>query len=527
MASEEAETYLRLMAETELRHALALPKVRERRHGRLPRMRLVRIAFHRLGLTRLALARLGRARARAAWGSGGFVSTGWTSSSLVAYASATVSVSGHSAHTVRSRMLRVTRVRWYLRRLLATRTRQRHQSAYEGLHRLAVAADALAAVDAVDEEVARKVLTDQGTALELRQRLFSGPFDHLPRAAGPPAGPFRAVSIAKRTEFEVDGDRAEITLLALVVGPDRAVLTFTARRQTESDHDNGFWFLDSGKAVDNLGSRYSLSCGGGGGRQEWTGELELHPLPRPGVHWLDLTFVPGTPPMRIGLDQVMPPEPAVEPLPRSELAERYLDKMAEQLLAERRWEAPRLGDGVDALLGAGLITPDNPAMARLAALAKRLGARLPPNLADRPDTELPAPWLSALDTTAAMDGPTGIAPAAAVLPELDGSRWAIAGLRSKPDCAELHVLGWGAGGQRSYHPRFGAMPAKFSWWARDSTGRWHVAIMNGGSWSDQHSAVELRLTPALHPEATSIDIVVTGKSGRITVTLPLDWEAGA
>jgi hypothetical protein len=334
------------------------------------------------------------------------------------------------------------------------------------------------------------------------------------------------VGIAKRTTLQVDGAPAEIALLALVIGPDRAVLPMAAKREVETDDDE-FWFFNSAKAVDNLGGSYRFGFNGGGSHEEWIGELELHPMPGTGVRWLDLTLVPGATPIRINLDQATPPEPEIEPLPRSELAERYLDKVAEQLLTTRLWDGPIVTAGVTALLGAGLITLDNPALARLSTLARRFGISLPANLADRPDTDLPERWLSVLDATGATDGPAGITAAAAVLPELDGSRWEIAGLRSKADSAELHVFGWGPGDHRYYHPRLETTPGRFSWWARDSTGRWHVASMANGSWDDDHSDLTLRLTPALHPAATSIDVVLTGKSGRVTVTLPLDWQEGA
>src|SRR5215469_5498463 len=110
MASEEAETYLRLMAETELRHALALPKVRQRRHRRFTSKRLVRFAFHRLWLHRLRSAAM------------------------------------FSAPTYAHRV---------------TAARGRHADAYEGLNRLDQAADALVAVDAIDEDAARKLIADQ------------------------------------------------------------------------------------------------------------------------------------------------------------------------------------------------------------------------------------------------------------------------------------------------------------------------------------------------------------------------------
>jgi hypothetical protein len=490
MASEEPETYLRLMAEAELRRALTLPRVRLHEVGRFPSKRMIMRAL-----------RPPRRR----------ILSGWSTVSPV------------------------TRVASYVIRLLASRRDRQHEGAYDGLHRLSAAADALAAVDALDDDVARKVIADQQLALELRQRVFPDQLDYVgvirrqraSAASGPPTGPFSAVGIAKRTAFEVQGDPAEVTLLALVIGPDRAVLTVTAKRHGEMDDDGdyddgGFWFLDQAKAADNRGGRYSCDSSGGGDNEDWTGQLELRPVPPAGIQWLDLTFVPGTPPIRINVDDVPPPDPAIESLPRSELAERYLDRVAEQLFECQPEEDTSWCDGVTALLGAGLIPLDSPAISRLATLAKRLGACLPSGLADRPDTKLSDRWLSVLGSAGAMDGPVGIAAAAAVLPEFEGSRWAIAGLRSNQDSAEMDILGCGAGDGRSYEPPLDMTP-RLSWWARDNTGRWHIASMSEESWGDTHSDFTLRFTPALHPGATSLDVVLTGQYGRVTVTLPLDW----
>jgi len=61
-------------------------------------------------------------------------------------------------------------------------------------------------------------------------------------------------------------------------------------------------------------------------------------------------------------------------------------------------------------------------------------------------------------------------------------------------------------------------------WARDSAGRWHVAAQNGGGFGGGHANVTLRLTPPIHPEATSLEIMLLGKSGRATATVPLAWQ---
>jgi hypothetical protein len=89
----------------------------------------------------------------------------------------------------------------------------------------------------------------------------------------------------------------------------------------------------------------------------------------------------------------------------------------------------------------------------------------------------------------------------------------------------LRVLGWG---QRLDPYSFGREPdSPWSWWARDDAGRWHILRMDRGGYGDNHSNVAMRLFPPLHPDATSLDVTLTGSAGRATVTMPLDWLARA
>jgi hypothetical protein len=36
--------------------------------------------------------------------------------------------------------------------------------------------------------------------------------------------------------------------------------------------------------------------------------------------------------------------------------------------------------------------------------------------------------------------------------------------------------------------------------------------------------MDLQFTPALDPRAGSLDIILTGATTRVTVTVPLDWQ---
>jgi hypothetical protein len=66
---------------------------------------------------------------------------------------------------------------------------------------------------------------------------------------------------------------------------------------------------------------------------------------------------------------------------------------------------------------------------------------------------------------------------------------------------------------------------QWCWSARDDQGRWHVVTESDANYySDDRGHLELSLVPPLHPQATSLEVTVAGRSGRATVTVPLDWQ---
>ena len=116
------------------------------------------------------------------------------------------------------------------------------------------------------------------------------------------------------------------------------------------------------------------------------------------------------------------------------------------------------------------------------------------------------------------DGRTGVVPLAAVLPELDGARFVLAGLSSwerQPSCSVRRlglvprprrvppapaVLLVGAGRRRALARRAG--PARSTRWP---------------------GTFQVEFTPPLHPDARSLDIILTGSAARVTVSVPLRW----
>ena len=179
-----------------------------------------------------------------------------------------------------------------------------------------------------------------------------------------------------------------------------------------------------------------------------------------------------------------------------------------------------LAEVVEALQAAAGLTAGSAALSRLAALAGRLGIEFPAGLRSltRP-VELPDAWVSVLDHRGAADGPDRVAAVAAVLPEVDGARFALAGLDSVADSATLRVVAWGW--QPS--PRTGLGGERFSWWARDDRGRWHLAREHGAHYGGGQVDLLVEFGPALDPDARALEIIVRGPSSQAAVTVPLRW----
>jgi hypothetical protein len=451
----------------------------------------------------------------------------------------------------------VLRWRWRAHRATATLRRagaddvpeRLELSAEEGVQRLRTVAHALAQVGAIDRGTADSIMAGLETALAVRSRIDAHRFllRDLMRArrhrrpASAPAGPYLAAPVGVTVPGGPDSGLAEIRLFTLVIAPDRAVLT-TAGRLRQPPGGRPYehpWppFHDSGSpsATDDRGNRYQLDEAGGStdGEGNWSCILSISPVPHAGIRWLELTMSPGSPPIRVdvaghGADHGA----AAGPVGATSPAERLVDVVAENLLHTAAaygdsgavWlDLSETADIVTALDAVGALAPARGAVGRLVTLAGRLGAEIPPALtAAAQPAGLPAAWENTLENRDRQDGPSGVAAAAAVLPELDGTRFVLAGLRSNAAGAELQALAWGW--RPVPHFRFFEDAAhQWSWSARDDKGRWHIATEGSCSSDDHHADLELHLIPALHPDATSLEVTLACPSGRVSVTVPLNW----
>jgi hypothetical protein len=191
-----------------------------------------------------------------------------------------------------------------------------------------------------------------------------------------------------------------------------------------------------------------------------------------------------------------------------------------------------VGDGpgniVAALQAADVLPPSSPAPGQLAGLCSRLGITghgiTVPAAAD-----LPERWLSVLtryhrrgpDVTPA---PGSWAATAAELPDVDGVRLAVLGLHQEErgTIVHLHAAGVAMEDDWEYNRAVGPLPTL---WIRDHDGRWHAtrdyaprSLGEGGE-----VTLELALAPPLEAGTPRIDLVAAGSSAQVQARLPLRW----
>jgi hypothetical protein len=423
-------------------------------------------------------------------------------------------------------------------------SRPEERSPEDGVRRLWIVAHALAWVGALDNGTADSVVAGLETALVARSRILPhrlwvrrrrGMLQQHP--GHPPAGTYLAAPVGILLPTAPESGLGDAYLVSIVIAPDRAILTVAGRvtelddRLLHRDPSPVFGLIGRPAAVDDRGNHYQLhDYSSWSNEREWGGMVKIHPAPPAGTQWLELAMSPGSAPIRVDLadvddDKASSPEPAGSP------AERLIDFAAIRLLDagtgtddERppAHDLSQVADIVTALDAVGALAPARDAVGRLVTLAGRLGVDVPPPLSDAgPPRALPAAWVSVLENSRCLDGPRGVAPVAAVLPELDGTRFVLAGLLSNAAGAKLDVLAWG-------NHRMAGVPWRgrdtWSWSARDDQGRWHILTAGSFSASDMHAQLQLNLKPPLHPEATSLEVHVAGRSGDVAATVPLDWR---
>lgn len=345
----------------------------------------------------------------------------------------------------------------------------------------------------------------------------------------------RAAPIGRALRVASGGARWVLYLMSLVQAETEAVITVVMRMHWPPGGDLEITGAgphhmpyDQLWAVDDQGTRYTVRFEGDqGGAAAWRGIARLSPVPPPGVRRLDLVG-DGTCLIQLPLGpsaacdlRAGPPVTGPTAIPPGD---RLLILAAEHMLASGDAggpvEDPGPGEIITVLAEAGAIAADSPVPGQLAALCQRLGAA-GHGITVPPAEQIPAPWASVLahrDAPVPAGGPEVFAPLAVVLPDVDGARFALAGLSTAAGESHLHVI---SSGMPPLTDRFARNWAPgFSWWVRDGAGDWHVAAA-GEPWAfgDGMQASLLRLTPPLAAVPHAAEVVVTGPATRVRATV--------
>ena len=189
------------------------------------------------------------------------------------------------------------------------------------------------------------------------------------------------------------------------------------------------------------------------------------------------------------------------------------------------------GDIVAALHACGALPPASPVPGQLAGLCTRTG--IPGHGITAPPADLPEPWHSMLTrprrVPEAGSAPGIAAAAMAELPELDGARITILGLHhstivglhnsATKTIVHMLVSGVTREGDWTYGRVVRPLPTL---WVRDSSGRWHATRTSGTGSSG--NILWLEIVPPLDGGTAWIDVVATGQSAQVRVRLPLYWK---
>jgi hypothetical protein len=410
--------------------------------------------------------------------------------------------------------------------------------------RLALVAQALVAVGAIDVGTADQIRADLEFAVATRQLTPGQP----PRAVtvalpapglsaahtrpAPPRASWRAVPVGQAIQIPDYDGRHEFLVVTYLQSAGGARFIMAG------------WPFRPFTAADDRGASYQVSYRGRPGLAEFL----LSPDPPYQIRWLDLVTAPGQPATRIDLDPQIPPPHVTVTRKETSPGELMLDVIAARIFGsgvafpQDNLEQPPagradlrafIGDGpgliVAALHAAGALPPASPVPGQLAGLCDRLG--IPGHgITAPPAADLPEPWRSLLTSYHRREPQSGPAPgilAATVveLPELDGAQITILGLHHGERDTIVHMLASGVAPEGDWEYSRGVRPLPVLW-IRDSAGRWHATRTTGiGPSGDSGEVVLwLRTVPPLDRGTAWIDVVATGSSAEVRARLPLSWK---
>ncbi|MGO9753717.1 MAG: hypothetical protein ACLP8S_18980 [Solirubrobacteraceae bacterium] len=390
------------------------------------------------------------------------------------------------------------------------------------------AAGALVAIGVIPAAKARRITEDYFLAQSLRRG------DGMPRMAmRARRTPRRAANVITfkrvvplQTVIEYPEGRLELRYVLFAEPETSLSFVYSRRPQASTARGRRGTFMYGGRGPvpwsasaptlsDQRGNNATLSFSGSGSDTQWSGRLRTDDPIAADTGWLELDG------HRIELRATnVTAEVSIEEPQETDPARRHLW----HLLAanDRHGPTQAIDPALDALLAAGAISPQDPAIDELNAVRERLPHHPQHNPGVAGVRKLPEPWRSLLKRVGKDDGPTGVVVLGASTPIFDGHRVGILSIESDTSGFTAEVMTTGGG---MVHPRFGG-PAdqRIAWWARDDRANHYLGA--SGSWSAgaDHGSGEIIFWPALDPRAERLEICPTAAHARAVISFPLRWR---
>ncbi|MBL7501017.1 hypothetical protein I6A84_26205 [Frankia sp. CNm7] len=395
-------------------------------------------------------------------------------------------------------------------------------------------ARALATVGALAIPVAQRVVDDYARARALRG--LSGPDRFGPPATTAPL-PRRIVPCHR----VIGGPQGDLVLRYAILSQTETRLAITFRsnaqvppaaRQRPAGMPAGLTSVPSIAVTDDRGNTVTSSAFSGGGTLvQWRGFLTLRPALAPDTGWIELYGERADLGPDLG-DRMV----TIENFTETDAVERYL---AQCLAAtSQRPHSRSLYDALEALAAAGLVDPDDPAIATTLAIHQALtqlgGPRVPPPMPPArpappaqpaPPARLAEPWRSLLVRHGNTGGSEGTLFVGAATPVFDRISAVLLDLVSSDggfQCdfelagpAEIGVAGGSA-----------VDTAVVTFSASDDLGNSYLG--NPANWGTDGAGTvsgTLDFWPALDPKASRLDLVLTTGRARAVIAVPLTWDA--
>jgi hypothetical protein len=267
--------------------------------------------------------------------------------------------------------------------------------------------------------------------------------------------------------------------------------------------------------TDDQGTSVTAGFSGGGSDTEWIGEFEARPGLILDTAWIEVLG------QRIELMDDPGPgvEVWVEPVAEQDPGRRYLQARLAMLLQVHE-DAP-LDTTIDALVAAGALAPNDPAIAEARAVARQHARGGSGRSGGR--RRLAEPWRSLL-AGGGRAGPGGRVMVGAATPQFDGVTVAVLAVHSTEEefTADVEI----SPGLHHWHAGLTLVDEPMlTWWAADDRGGHYLGQPGGWHSSEERAGGQIEFWPALDPAASRLDIMPTTLTQRAVIRVPLNWAA--